>query len=135
MKLAILIQCHKNPEQINRLLERLDHPSVDCFAHITTKSRNLPIRSSKGKTCMCSQKASVYPWNGAQISQVTATLNLLTAAYSTEKYDYYWLISGQDWPLVAVEKIVDFFENHKGSNFVQFWNSTNPRNQPEKQLG
>ena len=39
MKLAILIQCHKNPEQINRLLERLDHPSVDCFVHIDKKQK------------------------------------------------------------------------------------------------
>lgn len=124
MKLAILIQCHKNPEQINRLLERLDHPSVDCFVHIDKKQKfaDQIIKRKNVYVLSESERVSVE-W--AQISQVTATLNLLTAAYSTEKYDYYWLISGQDWPLVAVEKIVDFFENHKGSNFVQFWNSTN----------
>ena len=57
MKLAILIQCHKNPEQINRLLERLDHPSVDCFVHIDKKQKfadqiikrkNVYVRFQKG---------------------------------------------------------------------------------------
>lgn len=124
MKLAILIQCHKNPEQINRLLERLDHPSVDCFVHID-KKQNFADQIIKRKNVYVLPESERVSVEWAQISQVTATLNLLTAAYSTEKYDYYWLISGQDWPLVAVEKIVDFFENHKGSNFVQFWNSTN----------
>ena len=39
--------------------------------------------------------------------------------------DYYWLISGQDWPLRSADKIVKFFEEHNGTNFVQYWNSKN----------
>ena len=38
MKLAVLIQCHKNPSQINRLLDALLHPSVDIFVHVDKKS-------------------------------------------------------------------------------------------------
>jgi hypothetical protein len=30
MKIAILIQCHKNPIQMNLLLERLNHLDIDC---------------------------------------------------------------------------------------------------------
>lgn len=30
MKIAILILCHKNPKQINLLLERSNHPDIDC---------------------------------------------------------------------------------------------------------
>ena len=30
MRIAILIQCHKKPKQINLLLERLNHPDIDC---------------------------------------------------------------------------------------------------------
>ena len=84
MKLAILIQCHKNPEQINRLLERLDHPSVDCFVHIDKKQKfaDQIIKRKNVYVLPESERVSVE-W--AQISQVTATLNLLTAAYSTER--------------------------------------------------
>ena len=63
----------------------------------------------------------------AQISQVTATLNLLNTAVASARggYDYYWLISGQDWPLRSVEEIVEFFMQHNGENFIQYWSSKN----------
>jgi hypothetical protein len=35
---AILIQCHKNPEQVNMLLDALQHPDVDIFVHVDKKS-------------------------------------------------------------------------------------------------
>ena len=38
MKIAILIQCHKNPEQINLLLNRLNHPDIDCYVHVDKKA-------------------------------------------------------------------------------------------------
>ena len=38
MRIAILIQCHKNPKQINLLLERLNHPDIDCYLHIDKKA-------------------------------------------------------------------------------------------------
>lgn len=38
MKIAIMIQCHANPKQINLLLQRLRHPAVDCFVHIAKKA-------------------------------------------------------------------------------------------------
>ena len=34
MKIAILIQCHKNPKQINLLLERLNHPDIDSVSYL-----------------------------------------------------------------------------------------------------
>ena len=38
MKIAALIQCHKNPRQINLLLNKLDHPDIDCFLHVDKKA-------------------------------------------------------------------------------------------------
>lgn len=40
-------------------------------------------------------------------------------------YDYYWLISGQDWPLRSTDEIINFFKKHNGENFVRYWNSKN----------
>ena len=34
MKIAFLMQCHKNPEQINLLLKALKHPQVDVYDHV-----------------------------------------------------------------------------------------------------
>lgn len=41
MKVAFLMQCHKNPEQINLLLKALKHPQVDVYVHVDSKSENI----------------------------------------------------------------------------------------------
>lgn len=38
MKLAILLLCHKNTEQINLFLETLKHPDIEFFIHIDKKA-------------------------------------------------------------------------------------------------
>lgn len=38
MKLAILLLCHKNPEQVNLFLETLRHPDIEFFIHIDKKT-------------------------------------------------------------------------------------------------
>lgn len=38
MKQAILVQCHKNPKQINLLLDALNDPSLDIYIHIDKKA-------------------------------------------------------------------------------------------------
>lgn len=126
MKIAILIQCHKNPKQINLLLDKLNHPDIDCYLHIDKKAdfAGEIIRRENVFVLPDEQRVSVE-W--AQISQVTATLNLLNTAFASigGAYDYYWLISGQDWPLRSASEIIKFFEEHNGANFVQYWNSKN----------
>ena len=125
MRIAILIQCHKNPKQINLLLERLNHPDIDCYLHIDKKADFTDkIIHRENVFVLPDEKRVAVKW--AQISQVTATLNLLNVARSGGGgYDYYWLISGQDWPLVTAEEIVRFFETHKNRNYIQYWNSKN----------
>lgn len=73
MRIAILIQCHKNPKQINLLLERLNHPDIDKKADFADKI----IHRGNVFVLPDEQRVSVE-W--AQISQVTATLNLLNTA-------------------------------------------------------
>ena len=49
----------------------------------------------------------------AQVSQAEATLNLIEAVRRYGGFDYYWLCSGQDFPLVESETIVDFLKERK----------------------
>lgn len=70
----------------------------------------------------------------AQISMVTATINLVEEAHRHGKYDYYWLTSGQDWPLYSADEIVNFFKNHDGENFIQYWDSKNYGNHLQNNL-
>lgn len=63
MKIAILIQCHKNPKQINLLLERLNHPDIDCYLHIDKKA-DFTDKIIHRKMCLCFRMNSVFRWNG-----------------------------------------------------------------------
>lgn len=41
------------------------------------------------------------------------------------EYDYYWLISGQDWPICSADEIIRFFQSNDRKNYIQYWNSKN----------
>lgn len=133
MKIAILIQCYKNPKQINLLLDKLNHPDIDCYIHIDRKADfSTEIIKRDNIILLPDEKRVAVEW--AQISQITATLNLMKEAYQHGKYDYYWLISGQDWPLYSANEIVEFFKKHDGENFIQYWNSKNFGNHQQNNL-
>lgn len=82
MKIAFLMQCHKNPEQINLLLNALKHPQVDIFVHVDAKSKSIRnnIVKRDGVYLLSEKECVDVKW--AQFSQVKATLNLLDAAIS-----------------------------------------------------
>lgn len=80
MKIAFLMQCHKNPKQINILLNELKHPQVDVFVHVDAKCRNIreEIDIREGIYLLPEKECVDVQW--ARFSQVQATLNLLHAA-------------------------------------------------------
>ena len=116
-KQAILIQCHKNPEQVNMLLDALQHPDVDIFVHVDKKS-------DIGSQLMTSSQIHILPdkyrvdvqW--ATFSQVQATLNLLRFASHQGNYEHYWLCSGQDYPIKPIDDIVQFLHSKPDTNFI-----------------
>lgn len=65
-------------------------------------------------------------WSG--FSMIEATLNMLSVAYKMKKFDYYWLCSGQDFPIQSSEQIVQYFIRYDGSNFLSLWPSYHYQN-------
>lgn len=80
MRVAFLMQCHKNPEQINLLLDALNHPMADVFVHVDKKSQGIrkKIKRREGVYFLPEQQCVDVQW--AQYSQVEATLQLLGTA-------------------------------------------------------
>ena len=80
MRIAFLMQCHKNSEHINLLLDALNHPMVDVFVHVDKKSQEIRnrITQRKGVYILPEQQCVDVQW--AQYSQVEASLRLLDAA-------------------------------------------------------
>lgn len=118
MKVAFLMQCHKNPKQINLLLKALKHPQVDVFIHVDSKNENIREDIEKDDGVYLLPKKDCVDVQWAQFSQVQATLNLLNAAISRGGYSHYFLISGQDFPIKSIGEIVKFLNERKDENFI-----------------
>lgn len=124
MKLAVLIQCHKNPEQINRLLNAMKNDSVDFFIHIDKKSNIEDLIERRADVHILAKSERVdVSWG--TFSQVQATLNLLNFAASAGNYDYYFLISGQDFPIQSVESLLNYLSVNVELNYINFLPSLN----------
>lgn len=109
-RVAFIIPCHKNPEQINLLTKSLS-ALYDChiFIHLDQKSSNMGSQiHTDGMTLLPSEKSADVRWG--TFSQCKATLALIDAVLNAEdKFDYVWLISGQDLPIVDRERANHLF--------------------------
>ena len=124
MKQAILVQCHKNPKQVNLLLDALDDPNLDIYVHIDKKS-NIGSEIKTGKRIHILPDEYRVDVGWAVFSQVEATLNLMRYAAARGEYGHYLLCSGQDYPLVKPSELSDFLNKNADFNFVQIWASKN----------
>ena len=122
MKIAVLIMCHKNPLQVNRLISSLNHENVSFFIHVDRKSDIIhDILRAPNVYCIDEENRVNVFWG--DISQVYASLALLKRANQENKFDYYWLISGQDFPIVNIEKIISSLQALSPVNYLSILNS------------
>ena len=120
MNFAYLIMAHNNPEQLKTLLSLLDHTENEIYLHIDKKNNDIDIDSIK----KIIKKAKIHIYKKykvyhADISQTICQTYLLEEA--CKKYhDYYHLISNADLPIKTHKKILDFFEQNMGKQFIHF---------------
>lgn len=120
-KHAYLIMAHNLPQQLKYLISMLDHEENDIFIHMDTKFGKLDkkdIASAAKKSNVFFTRRVNAMWAG--VSLVECELILLKAATEHGSYDYYHLLSGQDLPLKTQDEIHEFFDAHKGEEFVRF---------------
>ena len=124
MKIAILIMCHKNPEQVNLFLETMRHPQFAFFIHVDKKSdivNDIIVRDDV--IVVPEEKRVDIKWG--QVSLVDATLALFLCAKERDDFDFYWLCSGQDFPIKPMSRITKWFEMHPENDFVDIYLSKN----------
>ena len=119
MKIAYLILCHKNSEQINQLILSLDYKDIDFYIHIDKKSNiKSQIINRENIKYVANEKRIDVQWG--TVSMIEATLELIkTMIFSGINYDYVSLISGQDFPLKNPESISTILENDKDINYIE----------------
>lgn len=127
MKIAYLVQCHKNVEQLNILFNALQSADNDIYVHVDKKSDIYNDLCTNEKIIMLSENKRVnVKWGG--VSQISATLNLIESVVNSNKdYDYVWLISGQDMPIKSNEMINEYLKNNRAC-FIDISYEENKRN-------
>lgn len=120
MRHAFLIIAHNNWGQLKKLIRLLDAENHDIYVHIDKKSGDFVSKDFNGIAAKSDvrfyQEYKVF-WGG--YSQVQAEMFLFEKAHE-KGYDYYHLISGADLPLKSNKEIDQFFEAHKGKQFIQY---------------
>jgi len=118
MRIAFIIQVHKHPEQLERLLLKLAHPQIDCYVHVDAKCNLADWEQvlALPQVFTVKERANVT-WAGWGIIQ--ASLNGMNAVLNAGKpYTYVTLLSGQDYPLASSADIYSHLSALSGQQFM-----------------
>lgn len=119
MKIAYLILAHRDIKHLNRLITALDTDNTTFYIHIDRKS-SISQNDVISKSNIITFSTYKIYWGGWNMVQ--ASLELLKRAYIND-HDRYIFISGQDYPIISNNKIIDFLRQDK-NHFYFFTNET-----------
>lgn len=110
MKHALMIIAHKNLEQLCHLVSVLQHDSLDIYIHLDKKwhvseADIRKIMEANQRAVICNRRISGYldTWSLCEIA-----LELMGTAKRNGNYGYYYLLSGQDYPIKSIDTIVQY---------------------------
>src|SRR5690606_252818 len=102
MKTAHLIIAHKNPEQIERLIRRLQHPDFDFYIHLDKKTNsNLFEDIGRLQNVYFIKNRIDVRWGCYNLTKAIL-VSVIEVCNSGKKYNFINHISGQDYPLKPV---------------------------------
>ena len=115
MKVAALILAHKNAQQIAHLIRAIHTPEIDVFVHLWKISKSeMEIISREGGEIV-PRRVSTYldEW-----SLVEATFILLKYALNKNSYCYFFLLSGQDYPIKPIAAFTNYLNFYYPKPFI-----------------
>ncbi|CAL1518095.1 beta-1,6-N-acetylglucosaminyltransferase [Chitinophaga sp. MM2321] len=122
MSIAFIIQAHKNPAQLERLLHRLAHPDIDCYIHIDAKCDLADWQQvmTLPQVYLVKKRVNVT-WAGWGLIQ--ATLNSMASVIASgRQYAYITQLSGQDYPLKSAVAIHNYLYSQHNIQFMDIIN-------------
>jgi hypothetical protein len=132
MRLAYIIHAYKDAQQLNRLINSLDY-NADFFLHVNSKADIVPfydLLTSKRNVFFTKKRFFV---NWGSFSQVIAQRELLSNVFNSGNYyERVVCLSGLDYPIWPMERIINEFEMNKSKQFIMGFNLSKMGN--KKQL-
>ena len=119
LKIAYICLCHTDPAFVARTAKVLQYEGDGFFIHVDNKQDVTPfIDSCVGINSVhfVENRIDNY-WGG--YNSIVATMRTIKLALSTDNYDRFVLLQGQDYPLFSPREIHDFFELHLDTEFCK----------------
>jgi hypothetical protein len=115
MKHLAAIAAHKHPEHLSLLIDELLAMDFEVIVHLDRKSKQfMPLQLVDKMRFAIDTSIEV---KRGHISIVHSTLALMREAQKRD-YDYFHLISGEDFPVKSKKLFAEFFETHNGMCFI-----------------
>lgn len=121
LRVAYLILAHRYPEQIVRLIKRLDSESATFLVHLDRKTDDRIyhwlVQQLGGAANVHFVRRYTCYWAGFGIVQATIQ-GIRDVIEKRVPFDYLALLTGQDYPIKTNEYIRQFFQERKGVSFI-----------------
>lgn len=121
MKIAHLILVHSDPEQLERLIDRLQHENSYFFIHIDGKVNSEIFKRvlTKDRVFTVIERVKVK-WGAYSIVQ--ATINGFDSIIRADLgIEYINLLSGSDYPIKNINRFNEYLNIHAGQNFMEYY--------------
>jgi hypothetical protein len=120
MEINYIILAHKQPQQLKRLVEKLNDIDCNFYIHIDKSVNILPFINElahiKNVYFVSKDKREHSIWG--DIGLVKATINAFTQIIADNRSGFCILLSGQDYPVKNNNHIQSFLENNPATNFI-----------------
>ena len=101
---------------LESIINALRHPNVSFIVHVDSKYKgDLPEFLNDESIYLTPHRISVQ-WGGLSI--VDCVTYLCEYAHSLKKFDYFVLISGNDYPVKSASSIYDYLSQNKDNNYI-----------------
>ena len=129
MHIAYIISAYKYPEQLTRLVHRLNTPTSVFLIHVDKRTDKTQYkRMTSGVNCLRNVvflKRHNCHWG--DFGHVRATLKGLAHLIENKiHFDYVFLLTGQDYPIKSNRYIRSFLAKENGKEFISYYSFPNP---------
>ncbi len=114
---AILVETHANSDLLEKVIRKMTGENHYFFVHVDRKTKKYQdfLKLASHHVFFTDKRYNVR-WGS--VDQIYATLELINKARSIGiEFDYYHLISGQDYPVHSPQYFDDFFSDSTKSLF------------------
>ena len=131
LKIAYICLCHTDPDFIAKTANALNYASDGFFIHVDNKQDVSPfVEACNGLNNVHFVKERIdNHWGG--YNSIIATMRTIKLALSTNDYDRFVLLQGQDYPLCSSKEIHNFFEANIDIEFCKAKNISVSKNKKD----